>query len=237
MNCDIVSPSWIRLFANSGSNLLISIPGVYLSGRSAYVVIKHLKYFKSSEASNRSRGPVSTNASYGSKEPILENQVQIQIEHPPIRHLDPSYKRRSDDLLSVVDIYKQITNLDPSYQRSDEDFSNNSNIIEKNNPVHKIQGTLLAPPPRSHTPRLLVNMALSSTGHTEVNHHYEMTKAAAIRIVLFASLFALINLFASTGAVMNILKGHPIPTGVTITDWVGGSQGILIFLIFGLPNS
>ncbi|CAG8602342.1 5806_t:CDS:2, partial [Cetraspora pellucida] len=228
---NIVSPSWIRLLANSGSNLLISIPGVYLSGRSAYVVIKHLKYFKSSEASNRSRGPVSTNESYGSKEPLLENQVQIQIEHSPIRLLEPSYKRRSDDLLSVVDIYQQMTNLDP---RSNEDLSNNSNSVEKNNPV---QDTFLASPPRPRTPRLLVNMALSSTGHTEVNHHYEMTKAAAIRIVLFSCSFALINLFASTGAVVNILKGHPFPTGVTITDWVGGFQGILLFLIFGLPNS
>ncbi|CAG8584904.1 4272_t:CDS:2, partial [Racocetra persica] len=233
---NIVSPSWIRLFADYGTNLLISIPGIYLSGRSTYVVLKHLKCFKNSNASHRSRDPVSTNASYKSKDPILENQVQV--EYPPIKFLDPSYRQRSDDLLSIIDLYRQInypiTDLDPSNQRSNEELSNVLNNIE-NNSVYQPQDALLTLPPRPHTSRLIV-MPPSSTGLSGTCLSYNMTKIAALRMVLFTSFFALINIFASISAVIDIVNNHPIPTEVIITDWVEGLQGIIMFLVFGLPK-
>ncbi|CAG8677846.1 28863_t:CDS:2 [Gigaspora margarita] len=238
MHCDIVSPSWIRLFANSGSNLLISIPGVYLSGkdpffylmelyeingRSAYVVYKHLNYFKSS-----------TDMNYGSREQIMSNNTKIG--YPSIRPLDPSYQqndsresnfysyRENGYLVINPNSFHQRTNdnsisdLNPSYRRTNNDF-----ILNLDTSRQRQYKSLAANRPTTYL--------------AKNNRNYDVTKAAAIRMVLFASLFAFLNLLASTGAVLQIIHKYPIPTNVTSTDWVGGFQGILLFLVFGLPNN
>ncbi|CAG8648766.1 27867_t:CDS:2 [Dentiscutata erythropus] len=41
LSCDVITPPWVRLVGYAGSNLLISIPGVYWSGRVAWVVFNH----------------------------------------------------------------------------------------------------------------------------------------------------------------------------------------------------
>ncbi|CAG8536549.1 11228_t:CDS:2 [Ambispora gerdemannii] len=46
-HCDVVDPPWIRLIGYSGSNLVISTIGMYISGRSAYALITHLALFRS----------------------------------------------------------------------------------------------------------------------------------------------------------------------------------------------
>ncbi|CAG8760879.1 24653_t:CDS:2, partial [Dentiscutata erythropus] len=215
MNCDIVSPSWIRLLANSGSNLLLSIPGVYFSGRSAYAVCKHLEYFRdSTELSSGSRGQMASN-----------NSNSAQIKSPSsIRCLDPSYQQNDCGVENFLDSYQQSgPNLSPSHQRT------NSDLILNLEPSHRRTNKL------SQLSTFPGNRSTST--FTKNTRNYDMTKAAAIRMVLFASLFALVNLLASVGAVIGIINGHPIPTGVTVTDWVGGFQGILIIIVFGLPNN
>ncbi|RIB24699.1 hypothetical protein C2G38_2031665 [Gigaspora rosea] len=224
MNCDIVYPSWIRLFANSGSNLLISIPGVYLSGRSAYVVYKHLEYFKSS-----------TEMLNGSREQIMSNNTKIG--HPSIRSLDPSYQRNDREtnfysyrengyLVINSNSFHQRTNdnlisdLNPSYQRKTNDFILNLDTSRQRQY-------------KSFTGNRRPTTYLT----TKNNRNRDVTKAAAIRMVLFACLFAILNLLASTGSVLEIIHKDPIPTNVTSTDLVGGFQGILMFIVFSLPNN
>ncbi|KAF0444851.1 hypothetical protein F8M41_003275 [Gigaspora margarita] len=40
LSCDVTTP-WVRLVGYAGTNLLVSIPGVYWSGRAAWVVFSH----------------------------------------------------------------------------------------------------------------------------------------------------------------------------------------------------
>ncbi|CAG8635241.1 13452_t:CDS:2, partial [Dentiscutata heterogama] len=111
-----------------------------------------------------------------------------------------------------------MSNLNPSYQRTILNLEPSHQRINRLSQFRSFPGN-------------------RSTFFTKNTRNYDMSKAAAIRMVLFASFFALINLLASTGAVIGIINGHPIPTGLTVTDWVGGFQGILIIIVFGLPNN
>ncbi|GBC00956.1 hypothetical protein RclHR1_04010003 [Rhizophagus clarus] len=70
---------------------------------------------------------------------------------------------------------------------------------------------------------------------------YNMTKAAAIRMVLFSCGFALINVLASFQTVTMILKngffGEDEYKGIGGNDIAGTTMGLMIFLVFGLPRS
>ncbi|CAG8476711.1 6579_t:CDS:2 [Funneliformis caledonium] len=67
---------------------------------------------------------------------------------------------------------------------------------------------------------------------------YNLTKAAAIRMVLFSCSFAFINFFASIQTVLIVIKGgKTIEKGLSGHDWVGALQGSIIFLIFGIPQN
>jgi hypothetical protein len=70
---------------------------------------------------------------------------------------------------------------------------------------------------------------------------YNMTKAAAIRMVLFACGFALINIAASFQTVRLILQeglfGVDNHKGIGGNDFAGGLNGLMLFFVFGLPRS
>lgn len=70
---------------------------------------------------------------------------------------------------------------------------------------------------------------------------YNMTKAAAIRMVLFACGFALINILASFQTVKMILKdglfGEDHYEGIGGNDIAGATMGLMLFLVFGLPRN
>ncbi|EXX56184.1 hypothetical protein RirG_218500 [Rhizophagus irregularis DAOM 197198w] len=70
---------------------------------------------------------------------------------------------------------------------------------------------------------------------------YNMTKAAAIRMVLFACGFALINVLASFQTVSMILKeglfGEVHNEGIGGNDLAGAFMGSMLFLVFGLPRN
>ncbi|RIA95188.1 hypothetical protein C1645_872935 [Glomus cerebriforme] len=69
---------------------------------------------------------------------------------------------------------------------------------------------------------------------------YNMTKAAAIRMVLFSCGFALINVAAAFQTITTILKqglfGEVVIEGLGGNDFAGVLSGLMIFLVFGLPN-
>ncbi|PKY43143.1 hypothetical protein RhiirA4_457086 [Rhizophagus irregularis] len=46
LKCDVANPIWVRLLGYSGANFILSIPGMYFSARSAYILYKHLDRFK-----------------------------------------------------------------------------------------------------------------------------------------------------------------------------------------------
>ncbi|CAG8818037.1 24693_t:CDS:2, partial [Racocetra persica] len=41
LSCDITNPLWVRLFGYAGVNVLIAVPGVYWSGRVAWIIFNH----------------------------------------------------------------------------------------------------------------------------------------------------------------------------------------------------
>ncbi|CAG8567064.1 10748_t:CDS:1 [Gigaspora margarita] len=63
---------------------------------------------------------------------------------------------------------------------------------------------------------------------------YHITRAAAIRMVTFSLLFALINVFSCFAA---IIKGVSIDKEPSSSDWVGATLGIYVFIIFGWPHN
>jgi len=67
---------------------------------------------------------------------------------------------------------------------------------------------------------------------------YDMTKAAAMRMVFFSTGFAVINFFASIQTIFAVVKGeNKIEENLSGHDWVGATQGLIIYLIFGLPHN
>lgn len=78
----------------------------------------------------------------------------------------------------------------------------------------------------------------SESGQEELTISIDLTKAAAIRMVLFSCSFAFINFFASIQTVLIVIKGgKTIEKGLSGHDWVGALQGSIIFLIFGIPQN
>ncbi|RIB07918.1 hypothetical protein C2G38_2147349 [Gigaspora rosea] len=67
------------------------------------------------------------------------------------------------------------------------------------------------------------------------NKAYSLTRDAAIRMVVFSFLFALINFFACIPNFIDIINGVRIEKEPTSTDWVASAIGIFVFLVFGWP--
>ncbi|RIA98488.1 hypothetical protein C1645_812754 [Glomus cerebriforme] len=67
---------------------------------------------------------------------------------------------------------------------------------------------------------------------------YSVTKAAAIRMVLFSIGFALINISATVQSIYLIMKGKDdkFYGGLRGPDFAVAFTGIIIYLIFGLPR-
>ncbi|RIB03822.1 hypothetical protein C2G38_2122198 [Gigaspora rosea] len=66
---------------------------------------------------------------------------------------------------------------------------------------------------------------------------YNITRAAAIRMVTFSLLFALINVFGCFASFAAIMKGASLDKGISSNDWVGATIGIFVFLVFGWPHN
>lgn len=69
------------------------------------------------------------------------------------------------------------------------------------------------------------------------NKSYNLTRAAAIKMVAFSFLFAFINLVACISSFIAIIKEHPLEKEPNIMDFIDKSIGILVFLIFGWPHN
>ncbi|KAF0515761.1 hypothetical protein F8M41_017264 [Gigaspora margarita] len=66
---------------------------------------------------------------------------------------------------------------------------------------------------------------------------YNITRAAAIRMVTFSLLFALINVFGCFTSFAAIIKGISLDKGISSNDWVGATLGIYVFINFGWPHN
>nr|CAG8441286.1 13349_t:CDS:2 [Entrophospora candida] len=90
MNCDVLSPAYVRLLGYSGVNVVFAIPGVYFSGHSAYMVFRHLERFRtiSLKSSNKSSNPTLTGSQESSKNDIESNKEKNN-EHEPSQSLPP----------------------------------------------------------------------------------------------------------------------------------------------------
>ncbi|GBC02344.1 hypothetical protein RclHR1_04580012 [Rhizophagus clarus] len=70
-----------------------------------------------------------------------------------------------------------------------------------------------------------------------IQKSYNLTKAAAIRMVLFSLGFTIVNILASVQSVLLVIKkGDDKTTGVRTADFALSFSGIIIYLIFGLPS-
>ena len=82
------------------------------------------------------------------------------------------------------------------------------------------------------------NLENNNQPNRNLQQTYNMTRAAAIRMVLFSSGFALINVTASIQTIMLVIKGEKDESkGLRGNDIVGASMGILIYIVFGLPRN
>ncbi|CAB4394851.1 unnamed protein product [Rhizophagus irregularis] len=71
----------------------------------------------------------------------------------------------------------------------------------------------------------------------KIRKSYNMTKAAAIRMVLFSFGLTLINTLASVHTVLLFIKGgEDKTTGLRTADFAVAFTGIIIYVIFGLPS-
>ncbi|RGB41277.1 hypothetical protein C1646_795448 [Rhizophagus diaphanus] len=71
----------------------------------------------------------------------------------------------------------------------------------------------------------------------KIRKSYNMTKAAAIRMVLFSFGLTLINTLASVHTVLLFMKGgEDKTTGLRTADFAVAFTGIIIYVIFGLPS-
>ncbi|CAG8821448.1 23861_t:CDS:2, partial [Dentiscutata erythropus] len=66
---------------------------------------------------------------------------------------------------------------------------------------------------------------------------YSVTRAAAIRMVTFSFLFALVNIFGCFASFSAIMKNQSLGTELSSNDWVGATIGIFVFIVFGWPHN
>ncbi|CAG8774651.1 5193_t:CDS:2, partial [Dentiscutata erythropus] len=66
---------------------------------------------------------------------------------------------------------------------------------------------------------------------------YNLSKAAAIRMVTFSLLFALVNIFGCFASFSAILENQSLEIEPTSNDWVGATIGIFVFINFGWPHN
>ncbi|CAG8480396.1 3771_t:CDS:2 [Cetraspora pellucida] len=72
---------------------------------------------------------------------------------------------------------------------------------------------------------------------SKTSRSYNLTRAAAIKMVTFSFLFAFINLLSSISSFAAIIKGYPLVKEPYIMDFIGKSLGIFVFLVFGWPHN
>ncbi|CAG8588816.1 5419_t:CDS:2 [Paraglomus occultum] len=65
------------------------------------------------------------------------------------------------------------------------------------------------------------------------NNRYKVTRAVIIRMTIFISTYALVNINASIGVILTIIKREPVETGDL---YVCGTVGILMCLVFGTTD-
>ncbi|CAG8787226.1 6881_t:CDS:1, partial [Racocetra persica] len=66
---------------------------------------------------------------------------------------------------------------------------------------------------------------------------YNLTRAAAIKMVTFSLLFAFVNLLACIPSFSSILKNQHIESEPGALDFIGTTLGIYVFLVFGWPHN
>ena len=72
----------------------------------------------------------------------------------------------------------------------------------------------------------------------DLQRSYNLTRAAAIRMVSFSFGFALINVAASIQTILLVIsRDKDESKGLRGSDLVGALMGILIYLVFGLPHN
>ncbi|CAG8539949.1 3396_t:CDS:2 [Paraglomus brasilianum] len=68
------------------------------------------------------------------------------------------------------------------------------------------------------------------------NNSYGITRSAAIRMVVFTVAYAITNLAASVGIILDVIANKPLPPNPGGSDFVGSSLGIPLLLIFGTSS-
>ncbi|CAG8718082.1 15454_t:CDS:2 [Acaulospora morrowiae] len=192
MNCDVVDTP-VRLIGYSGTNLILSLPGTFISGIVPNLELllgkkSHLDQFKTT---------------LGSRDLNMANG-----------HLGSG----SSEEMGIM-----------SESQSDSSSSAQEDQHKK---------SLQPQPHLNATSRSITQPSRTKKGrNVEHNRSYNVTRRAAIRMVGFSLAFALINITASVGVVLRVLADKPNDTGLASNDWVGGFLGIIVYLVFGLPDS
>ncbi|CAG8469212.1 2098_t:CDS:2 [Acaulospora morrowiae] len=195
MNCDVVDTP-VRLIGYSGTNLILSLPGTFISARAAYSVYKHLDQFKTTLGT---RDLSMANSHLGSESSEEMGIMSESRSDSPSAQEDPNMK-----------------SLQPH------------NVTPKNRPH----------PHPNATSRSLSQSTRAKKGiNVEHSRSYNVTRRAAIRMVGFSLAFALINITASIGVILRVIANKPNDTDLASNDWVGGLLGIIVYLVFGLPDS
>ena len=68
------------------------------------------------------------------------------------------------------------------------------------------------------------------------NKSYGITRSAAIRMVVFTVVYALVNFAGSTGILLDVMTNKPLDPRPAGSDFVGASLGIPLLLIFGTSS-
>ncbi|CAG8547188.1 3297_t:CDS:2 [Diversispora eburnea] len=207
MRSDVLDPIWVRLVGYSGTNFILSIPGTIIS------VFKHLDQFKTT---------VSTSAS--STEEL--NDPNYQVEDEESGKLTKESKEPKKPEESVHRPTKIVIRTSIATEVSNSTQQPNSNydvdITTPENPINSTIPTIS----RNRSTRKKVSNRKS----------YGLTRRAAIRMAGFSLGFAFINLLGCVKTIMNIIGGKPQETSISSNDWIGVFLGIIIYIVFGLPD-
>lgn len=120
------------------------------------------------------------------------------------------------------------TEIQNSNQSPDSNFTVNITIPSTSlvtDPLRK---------PQKVTKTISKKKKLSSTDNVR---SYDLTRRAALRMAGFSLGFALINFVGCINTILNVVKGATQEvSAISSNDWIGAFIGIIVFIVFGLPD-
>ncbi|RHZ75897.1 hypothetical protein Glove_208g174 [Diversispora epigaea] len=225
LNCDVLDPIWVRLVGYSGTNFILSIPGTIISGCSAYAVFKHLDQFTT----------VSTTAS--SIEELNSSNYQVEDEESGNLSKEPKEPKEPSSTVhkptKIVIRTSIATEIENSGQSPSSNYAVDISSTTHDNPINPTNST------NPTNPTNPINSTFQNGSRNKKfsnRKSYGLTRRAAIRMAGFSLGFAFINLMGCVKTVLNVISGQPQETSISSNDWIGVFLGIIIYLVFGLPD-